>query len=106
MGKQKRGKITYGYLNMISYRNLIKKSDVFYFSYYLRKAELINLLPKLTMTSFYYISIISFLFELAFFYYLVKYYLMIKKKKGNKIVLDWYPKFMFYINTIFLHNLI
>ena len=35
MGKQKRGKITYGYLNMISYRNLIKKSDVFYFSYYL-----------------------------------------------------------------------
>ena len=78
----------------------------FYFSYYLRKAELINLLPKLTMTSFYYISIISFLFELAFFYYLVKYYLMIKKKKGNKIVLDWYPKFMFYINTLFSQYLV
>ena len=34
----------------------------FYFSYYLRKAELINILPYLTMKSFYYISIILFIF--------------------------------------------
>ena len=78
----------------------------FYFSYYLRKLELINILPQLSMQSFYYISIISFLIEFGFFYFLVKYYLIIKKKKGNSIVLHWYPKFMFYINTVFCQYLV
>ena len=46
----------------------------FYFSYYLRKAELINILPYLTMKSFYYISIILFIFQFIFFWFFFKYY--------------------------------
>ena len=73
----------------------------FYFSYYLRKAELINILPYLTMKSFYYISIILFIFQFIFFWFLFKYYCQIRKKKGNTIILHWYPKIIFYLNTIF-----
>ena len=73
----------------------------FYVSFNLRKAELVNILPHLDMIKFYFIGIILFIFEFAFFAYLIYYYIKNKKKRGNKIVLAWYPKFMFYINTIF-----
>ena len=73
----------------------------FYVSFNLRKAELVNLLPYLDMTKFYMIAIILFIFEFAFFAYLLHYYLEIKRKNANKLVLAWYPKFMFYMNTIF-----
>ena len=78
----------------------------FYFSYHLRKAELVNLLPKLNMKTFYIIGIIIFIFEFIFFGYLFYYYVEIKKKKGHLIVLSWYPKIMFYLNTIFSQYLV
>ena len=73
----------------------------FYISYNLRKAQLVNILPQLTMTRFYFIGIILFLFEFVFFAYLFHYYFIIKKKQSGKIILHWYPKIMFYLNTIF-----
>ena len=78
----------------------------FYFSYHLRKAELVNLLPKLNMKTFYIIGIIIFIFEFIFFGYLFYYYVEKKKKKGHLIVLSWYPKIMFYLNTIFSQYLV
>ena len=78
----------------------------FYISYHLRKVELVNLLPHLTMKSFYFIGIILFIFEFIFFSYLFYYYMKIKKKKSNILVLSWYPKLMFYLNTIFSQYLV
>ena len=62
----------------------------FYISYNLRKAQLVNILPQLTMTRFYFIGIILFLFEFVFFAYLFHYYFIIKKKQSGKIILHWY----------------
>ena len=56
----------------------------FYVSFNLRKAELVNILPHLDMIKFYIIGIILFLFELAFFAYLIYYYFEIKKKEEIK----------------------
>ena len=78
----------------------------FYISYHLRKVELVNLLPHLTMKSFYFIGIILFIFEFIFFSYLFYYYIKKKKKKSNILVLSWYPKLMFYLNTIFSQYLV
>ena len=46
----------------------------FYVSYNFRKAELVNLLPSLTMNIFYVIGIVIFIFEFFFFAYLFYYY--------------------------------
>ena len=73
----------------------------FYISYNLRKAQLVNILPHLTMFKFYAIGMVLFIFEFIFFIYLFDYYHTIKKKKSGKIILAWYPKIMFYLNTIF-----
>ena len=73
----------------------------FYISYYLRKFELVNLLPKIDIMMFYYIGIILFIVEFIFFTYCFYYFFEIKNHRGNKIILAWYPKLMFYMNTIF-----
>ena len=78
----------------------------FYVSYNFRKAELVNLLPSLTMNIFYVIGIVIFIFEFFFFAYLFYYYFEIKHKKSNRLVLAWYPKIMFYLNTIFSQYLV
>ena len=81
------------------------KND-FYISNYLRKIELVNILPNLTMKSFYFISIILFIIEFTFFLFLIQYYLKIRKKKSAHLSLHWYPKLMFYLNTLFSQYII
>ena len=73
----------------------------FYISNFLRKLELINILPKIDMMIFYYIGITLFIFEAIFFCYCGYYFMEIKKHRGNKIVLAWYPKLFFYLNALF-----
>ena len=60
-----------------------KTKNNFYVSFHLRKAELVNLLPSLTMNTFYVIGVLVFIFEFFFFAYLFYYYFEIKHKKSN-----------------------
>ena len=82
-----------------------KFNDSLGYNYIIRdffsKFSLFNYILKIKINTYYIISIFLFILEVIFLSYLIKYYYLIKQNKQEKIVLEFYPKILFYLNIIF-----